>query len=83
MSSLSDITPSRRPFSITPSDSTVIVGPTGQRPKAIYVGTGGTVVTKTENDASVTFVNFPSGAVLPVVPDYILETSGASDFVGL
>lgn len=48
-------------FEITPSASNL-----GTPARALYVGTGGTVVLLTMASVSLTFVNVQSGAMLPV-----------------
>lgn len=50
--------------------------------RALYVGTGGTVVARGENGDDVTFANVPNGATLLGSFTHILVASTASDFVG-
>lgn len=74
-------TPSRAPFAIVPQDGTglPIV------PKAIYVGTGGTVVLRgIDGVADVTLRNVPSGQILDIRASHVRATgTTASDLVGL
>lgn len=73
--------PSRAPFAITPHDTNEL----SLIPKAIYVGTGGTLVLRgVEGAADVTFKNIASGQVLDVRPQYVRATgTTAADLVGL
>lgn len=69
----------RAAAAITPHDSTNF-----SPCRAIYVGTGGTVVAVFENDAAITFINVPSGAILPVRLKRVNNTSTtASSMVAL
>jgi len=73
--------PSRAPFAITPHDTnelTIV-------PKAIYVGTGGTLVLRgVEGTADVTFKNIANGQVLDVRAQYVRITgTTAADIIGL
>lgn len=65
---------------VTPSDATNFAAC-----RALYVGTGGNVVVVfDESNAAVTFVNVPSGAVLPVQAKRVNSTSTtASNIVAL
>jgi hypothetical protein len=71
----------RAPFAIQPHDSDELP----VLPKAIYVGTGGTVVLRGVDGASdVTFRNVPSGGVIDVRARCVRATgTTASDLVGL
>lgn len=73
--------PATKAGHITPSDAT----PLTIIPKAVYVGTGGTVVCRAvDSDEDVVFKNLPSPSVLPVRVAYIRSTgTTAQDFVGL
>lgn len=57
----SGMMPAYSGFEITPSASNL-----AQPARALYVGTGGTVVLLTMASVSLTFVNVQSGAMLPV-----------------
>lgn len=73
--------PSRAPFPITPSDSDALP----VVPKALYVGTGGSVVLRgVDGSADVTFRNVGSGQVLDVRARFV-RASGttAADIVAL
>lgn len=70
--------PAKSAFSVSPSDSTELtVG------RAIWVGTGGNLAVQMANDSSsVTFVNVPSGVLLPFEVLKVLSTgTTASDIV--
>lgn len=73
--------PSRNPFTITPSDSTELT----VIPKGIYVGTGGTVVLLGDTaTANATFVNVQSGQIIPVRVRKVFATgTTATNLVGL
>jgi hypothetical protein len=75
------INPARKLVALTAHDSTNFT----DVPKAIYVGTGGTVVILAADDSlAVTLTNVPSGAILPIQAQRINATSTtASGFVGL
>ena len=73
--------PSSHPVAIVPSDSV----PLTATPKALFVGTGGTVVLRTASGAAdVTFKNLASGRILPVRAQFV-RASGttAADIVAL
>lgn len=74
-------TAARAPFAVTPSDATELP----IIPKALYVGTGGTVVLQGVGGSSdVTFRNVASGQVLDVRARFV-RASGttATDIVAL
>jgi len=77
----SEFAPSRNPLTVTPHDTNELP----IIPKALYVGTGGTVVLRgVDSAADVTFVNVADGQVLDVRPHYVRATgTTASDIVGL
>lgn len=54
---------------VTPSDSVVI-----QMTRALYVGVGGNIRVTDIND-NVTYVNVPSGSILPIQVSKVLATS--------
>ncbi len=55
--------PATRAFAITPDDANDLA----QITRAIYTGTGGTLVCTLQDDSSdVTFSSLPAGAILPV-----------------
>lgn len=64
--------PARNSYAVTPHDT----NPIGEyEPKALYVGTGGTLVMELVGDtAPSTFLNVPSGTVLPLRPRVIRAT---------
>lgn len=73
--------PSANPLAITPSDSAPLI----VTPKALYVGTGGTLVLRTAGGAAdVTFRNVASGQILPVRAQFVRATgTTAADIVAL
>ena len=73
--------PSAHPFAVAPSDGT----PLTTVPKALYIGTGGTVVVRAAGGAAdVTFANLASGQILPVRPQFVRATgTTAANIVGL
>ena len=73
--------PSRAPFAVTPHDSTEL----SIIPKALYVGTGGTVILRGVGGAAdVTFKNVANGQVLDVRAQFVRATgTTAADIVAL
>ncbi|WP_375290990.1 hypothetical protein [Qipengyuania sp.] len=73
--------PSANPYAIVPSDAAPLVA----TPKALYVGSGGTVVLRTAGGAAdVTFANVASGQILPVRAQFVRATgTTAADIVAL
>lgn len=73
--------PSRKPEPITTHDT----NPLADIPKAIYVGTGGTVILRgVDSAADTTFLNVANGTLLLVRPSHIRATgTTASGFIGL
>lgn len=73
--------PSRSPFAVTPSDTVDLL----PIPKALYVGTGGTVVVRGMGSAAdVVFKNVASGQVLDVRARLVKATgTTAADIVAL
>lgn len=73
--------PSAHPFAVVPSNA----APLPAIPKALYVGTGGTIVLRTASgNADVTFRNLASGQILPVRAQFVRATgTTASDIVAL
>ena len=73
--------PSGRPFTVIPSNTV----PLATIPKALYVGTGGTVILRTPSGmADVTFSNVANGQILPVRAQFIRATgTTAADIVAL
>lgn len=64
--------PARNSYAVTPHDTNEIGT---YMPKALYVGVGGTIVMELDGDvSSTTFLNVPSGAILPVRARVILAT---------
>lgn len=74
--------PARNSYTVTPHDTNEIGDFV---PKAIYVGTGGTIVMQLDGDtASSTFTNVPDGALMPFRARIILATgTTASDIVAV
>ncbi|HCB75662.1 MAG TPA: hypothetical protein DEP91_05735 [Sphingomonas bacterium] len=74
-------TPSRRPFAIVPSD----VAALRDLPKAIYVGTGGTIVLRgVDSAADVTLRGVSAGQILDIRASHVRVTgTTAGDLVGL
>jgi hypothetical protein len=74
-------TGSRAPFAITPHDVTEIP----IIPKALYIGTGGTVVLRgIDASADATFINVPNGFILDVRAQFVRATgTTASNIVAL
>lgn len=71
--------PAEHAFAVTPSDTAL-----ARQPRALYVGTGGTVVCRLWHDsADVTFSNVPDGTVLPISPKYVRAASTASNILAL
>lgn len=73
--------PARRAFAITPHD----VNALADIPKAIFVGTGGTVILRAiDGEADVTLKNVASGQTLDIRARYVRATgTTAADLVGL
>lgn len=73
--------PSRAPFAVSPNDSVEL----SIIPKALYIGTGGTVILRgVGGSADVTFKNVASGQVLDVRAQYVRATgTTAADIVAL
>lgn len=73
--------PSSHPLAIIPSNTVPLVA----TPKALYIGTGGTVVLRTASGATdVTFKNLASGQILPVRAQFVRATgTTAADIVAL
>ena len=76
--------PARNGYAVTPHDTNEIGT---YEPKALYVGTGGTIkiVLVGDPDASVlTFTNVPNGTLLPIRPRIIQSTgTTASGMIAL
>ena len=81
LTSDSVMAPARAPFAITPHDSSGL--PT--IPKAIYIGTGGTLVLRgIDGTTDVTFVNLGDGQVLDVRASHVRATgTTAANLIGL
>lgn len=73
--------PSRRPFTVTPHDTNEL----SFIPKALYVGTGGTVILRgIDGSQDVTFKNVGNGQVLDVRAQYVRATgTTATDIVAM
>lgn len=74
-------TPSRAPYAVTPSDAAMLP----MVPKALFVGTGGTIVLRGIDGASdVTFRNVASGQTIDVRAQFVRATgTTAADIVAL
>ena len=72
---------SRAPFAVVASDATALT----IIPKALYVGTGGTLVLRgVDGAADVTFKNVASGQIIDVRAQYVRATgTTAGDIVAL
>ncbi|MGF1549199.1 MAG: hypothetical protein ACFBQW_01485 [Sphingomonadaceae bacterium] len=65
---------------VTPDDA----NPLPRVPKALYVGTGGTIVLRGKGDADASFVNVADGTILPVRARFVRATgTTAADIVAL
>ncbi len=75
------LAPSRAPYAITPHDSNALA----TTPKALYVGTGGTVVLRgIDSAADVTLKNVANGQVLDIRAQFVRATgTTAADIVAL
>lgn len=76
------ITPAKAAVAVTPNDSTDLT----VYAKALYIGTGGTVVcipTDNLDAAPITFVNCQDGSILPVRVRRVLTASTAQNIVAL
>lgn len=75
------IAPARNCFSITPNDTAELPF----LPKAIYVGTGGTLVVRAiDGSSDVTFTNVANGTILDVRVTSVRATgTTASNLIGL
>lgn len=63
--------PAEAALPILPSDT----DPIAQTPKAVFIGTGGTLVARGINaSVDVTFRNLPAGSILPFRPGFIRAT---------
>lgn len=73
--------PSSHPLAVIPSDTVALAA----IPKALYIGTGGTLVLRTASgSADVTFKNLASGQILPVRARFVRATgTSAADIVAL
>ena len=73
--------PSAHPFAVVPSNA----APLAMIPKALYIGTGGTLVLRTASGtADVTFKNLGDGQILPVRAQFVRATdTTAADIVAL
>ena len=71
--------PASGAYSITPSDSAAL----SIVPRALYVGTGGSLAVEMKWGGAVTFHNLPDGALIPIRAVKVLTTSTASAIVGL
>lgn len=77
--------PAIKAAAVTLSDSTDLTV-NGQLPRALYIGTGGTLALKLGDDSSaVSFTNVPNGTLLPVRAKNAMSTgsSGVSGVIAL
>lgn len=70
--------PANLAFAITPGTADL-----PYRTRALWVGTGGTVVIVDTAGTQVTLANVPNGTLLPIRVDKVLAASTASNLVGL
>lgn len=68
---VTDTGPGRQAFAVTPSDSVNYTNTA----RALYVGSGGTVVLVTTQDIAVTFTGLVGGTILPVWHKRVNATS--------
>lgn len=73
--------PAARSFAIVPDDEAALP----IVPKAVYVGTGGTVRLRGMNDSdAISWINVPSGGLIPLRASHVLATgTTATDLIGL
>jgi hypothetical protein len=73
--------PATRTVAVTPHDSNAL----GDIPKALYVGTGGTIVMRgVRGTVDQSWKNVPSGAILPFRAQYVRATgTSAADILAL
>lgn len=72
--------PARKPYEVTPNDAV----PLDPVPKALYVGTGGTIKLSGVGGANCTFTNVANGTMLPVRAEYVYSTgTTANNIVAL
>ncbi len=64
---------------IIPDDGVML----GTMTRALYVGSGGTVVVEMARGQTLSFANVPDGALLPVRVVKVLTATTASDIIGL
>jgi len=69
--------PARNAFSVSVGST---LDPT---PRALYVGTGGTLVVDLLDGGQVTFANVQDGSILPVRAAKVVSVTDAADIVGL
>lgn len=62
--------PATRVIALTPHDTNALT----DVPKALYIGTGGTIVLTGASGGDVTFANVQSGSILPVRARYVRAT---------
>jgi len=82
INNISPMTPSRKIYSVTPSDELIELRPL---PKALYIGVGGDItLIATDDVEAVLFQNIPDGFILSVRAQYIRATgTTASNIVAL
>ncbi len=72
--------PATRVVAVAPHDSNALV----DIPKALFIGTGGTVILRGLAGVDVTFKNLASGSILPVRAQYVRATgTTAADILAL
>lgn len=64
-------------FAVTKSDSTV------QPFDGLWIGGAGNVLVRTAKGNSLTFTGVPAGATLPIAGDKVLNSTTATNIVGL
>lgn len=75
---MSRVDPASNFVAVAPSDTVDLA----QAPRALFVGTGGSLILRNAAGVSVTFKNVQSGALLPVQPRRVLATgTTAADIV--
>lgn len=73
-----DTVSAKRATALTPSD-----GASFSATRALYVGTGGTVVVSMVEGGDATFVNVPDGSILPVQVTKLATGTTATEILAL
>ncbi|WP_172293767.1 hypothetical protein [Pseudoruegeria sp. HB172150] len=73
------VSPAIGGFAVTPDDDTDLT----EIPRALYIGGAGSLDVTMMDGTNLTFAGLSAGAVLPIRPSRILETSSATGIVAL